>query len=63
MKNFKTINAYDFEKTTKRLDDNKVERETKTNAPYKKSKDFAVKQNESESYKKLQIYWITSKLV
>ena len=54
MKNFKTISADDFEKTTKRLEDNKVERETKTNAPYKKSKDFAVKRNESESYKKLQ---------
>lgn len=54
MKNFKTISADDFEKTTKRLKDNKAERETTTNATYKKSKDFALKQNESESYKKLQ---------
>ena len=54
MKNFKTISADDFEKTIKQIEENKVERETATNATYKKSKAYTLKQNESESYKKLQ---------
>ncbi|GGI55918.1 hypothetical protein [Winogradskyella haliclonae] len=56
MKNFKTISADDFEKTTQRLEDSRAEKETETatNSSYKKSKAYALKENETESYKKLQ---------
>ncbi|WP_299116271.1 hypothetical protein [uncultured Winogradskyella sp.] len=56
MKNFKTISADDFEKTTKRLEDNKAEREAEinNNSNIETHKAYALKQNETESYKKLQ---------
>jgi len=56
MKNFKTISADDFEKTTKRLEDNKAEREAEinNNSNIGTHKAYALKQNETESYKKLQ---------
>jgi len=56
MKNFKTISADDFEKTIKRLEENKAERdiETATNSNLGTNKAYAVKQNETESYNKLR---------
>jgi len=56
MKNFKTVSADDFEKATKQLEENKAEREIETveNSNYKTTKAYALKYNETESYKKLQ---------
>jgi len=57
MKNFKTISADDFEKTTKRLEENKAEIEkieTATNSEYRTNEAYALKQKDTKSYKKLQ---------
>ncbi|MBT8245596.1 hypothetical protein [Winogradskyella sp.] len=56
MKNFKTISADDFEKTTKRLQENKTEKETisSTNSNFGTNNAYAIKQKETESYKKLR---------
>ena len=57
MKNFKTISADDFEKTTKRLEENRTKREeieTATNSEYRTNKDYTLKQKDTKSYKKLQ---------
>ncbi|RZN82295.1 MAG: hypothetical protein EVB11_08745 [Winogradskyella sp.] len=58
MKNFKTVRADDFERTTKQLEENKSEREldaeTDNISNYSSNKAYALKQKETESYKKLQ---------
>lgn len=55
MKNFKTVSPDDFEKTTKRLEESKTSKVsvTSTNSELGANKSYALKQNETESYKKL----------
>lgn len=61
MRNFKTISADDFDKTTKALEKEKSEDETEDNSnpnvslkSASTSKDYALKENESKNYKELQ---------
>ena len=58
MKNFKSVSANDFEKTTKQLEQDKAEKETEveesTTSNYDNGKAYALKQNETESYEKLK---------
>ncbi|SHG95313.1 TonB family protein [Winogradskyella jejuensis] len=56
MKNFKTVSSDDFEKTTKALEESNSEKEveTETNSSFEANKAYALKQKETESYKKLQ---------
>ncbi|RNC87805.1 MAG: hypothetical protein ED556_01035 [Winogradskyella sp.] len=58
MKNFKSVSANDFEKTTKQLEQNKAEKETEIEesavSNYDAGKAYALKQNETESYEKLK---------
>ena len=57
MRNFKTVSANDFERTTKALEEAKtseVEEETSINKSYAGSNAYALNSDETESYKKLQ---------
>lgn len=57
MRNFKTVSANDFERTTKALEKAKtseIQEETNLEKSYKNSNAYALKSEESESYKKLQ---------
>ena len=57
MRNFKTVSANDFERTTKALEEAKaseVQEETSLNKSYANSNAYAVKSEETKSYKKLQ---------
>ncbi len=57
MRNFKTVSANDFERTTKALEEAKaseVQEETSLNKSYANSDAYALKSEETKSYKKLQ---------
>ncbi|MBL85768.1 MAG: hypothetical protein CMO82_03815 [Winogradskyella sp.] len=57
MRNFKTMSANDFERTTKALEDAKasdISEETSINKSYANSNAYALNSEETESYKKLQ---------
>ncbi|WP_138432834.1 hypothetical protein [Winogradskyella algicola] len=57
MRNFKTISANDFERTTKALEDAKasdISEETSINKSYANSNAYALNSEETASYKKLQ---------
>lgn len=58
MRNFKTVSANDFERTTKAIEDAKaneeVQEETSINKSYTNSGDYTLNSSETESYKKLQ---------
>lgn len=57
MRNFKTVSANDFERTTKALEDAKtseVSEETSINQTYANGNAYALNTKETESYKKLQ---------
>ncbi len=57
MRNFKTVSANDFERTTKALEEAKaseVQEETSLNKTYANSNAYALKSEETKSYKKLQ---------
>ncbi|WP_178990799.1 hypothetical protein [Winogradskyella schleiferi] len=58
MRNFKTVDANDFERTTKAIEDAKaneeVSEETSTDKSYANSGDYALNSKETQSYKKLQ---------
>jgi len=57
MRNFKTVSADDFERTTKALEDakaNEIQEEISINKSFANSNAYALKSEESESYKKLQ---------
>ncbi|WP_179021668.1 hypothetical protein [Winogradskyella forsetii] len=58
MRNFKTVDANDFERTTKAIEDAKaseeVSEETSTTQSYANSGDYALNSKETQSYKKLQ---------
>jgi hypothetical protein len=57
MRNFKTVNANDFERTTKALKEAKAseaQEETRINKSYTNSNAYALKSEETQSYKDLQ---------
>ena len=57
MRNFKTVSSNDFERTTKALEEAKaseVQEETSIDKSYENSNAYALKSEESKSYKKLQ---------
>ena len=57
MRNFKTVSANDFERTTKALEEakaNEVQEETSIDKSYANSNAYALNSKETESYKKLQ---------
>lgn len=57
MRNFKTVSADDFERTTKALEEAKasdVQEETNLNKSYANSNAYALNADETQSYKKLQ---------
>ena len=58
MRNFKTVSANDFERTTKAMEAAKASREAQVETSYSKSydngEDYALNSEETESYKKLQ---------
>ena len=57
MRNFKTVSANDFERTTKAIEEAKtseVQEETSLNKTYAKNNAYALNSEETESYKKLQ---------
>ncbi|MFD1062922.1 hypothetical protein ACFQ1Q_06655 [Winogradskyella litorisediminis] len=56
MKNFKTIAADDFEKTTKQLEESTTEKEvaTITNSSINSNQGYALKQKETETYKNVK---------
>lgn len=58
MRNFKTVDANDFERTTKAIEESKAGEETSEEAnnieSFANSGDYALKSNETQSFKKLQ---------
>ncbi len=57
MRNFKTVSANDFERTTKALEEaksNELQEENSLNKSYANSNAYALNSDETESYKKLQ---------
>lgn len=56
MKNFKMVDANDFEKTTKAIEKNKTDFDNNTSPTlnYSTNGDYALQQGETESYKKLK---------
>ena len=58
MRNFKTVSANDFERTTKAIEEAKVseeiQEETSINKSYANSNAYALNSDETQSYKKLQ---------
>jgi hypothetical protein len=57
MRNFKTVSANDFERTTKAIEEAKVsdvEQETSVNKSYTNGNAYALNSEETKSYKKLQ---------
>ncbi len=57
MRNFKTVSANDFERTTKAIADakaNEIEEETSLNKSYTNGDAYALNSEETQSYKKLQ---------
>lgn len=57
MRNFKTVSANDFERTTKAIEDakaNEIEEETSLNKSSANSNAYALNSEETQSYKKLQ---------
>lgn len=57
MRNFKTVSANDFERTTKAIEEanmSESQEETTPNAPHANNNAYALNSNDTESYKKLQ---------
>ena len=56
MKNFKMVSANDFEKTTKAIEENKIDSESEltTNTTSGSNNSYAIKKSETDSYNKLK---------